>query len=210
MALNTPEDCCLWACFGHIVLGYIFADMYTGFGHWFVDSYFEHFKAYVVQRKWLYKACAFVTSNAPDHHEHPSAFLELPTHFMLRQGLWQSGTAVLALRWAFGANAYFCASAFFWGALTHLAHAWSHTREDRNPRPVRWAQRLRLLNPTAAHRAHHRDYVGDYNIIGGLLNPALDALGFWRLLETVLFRGFGVPVHASDRPADRKGAMYLW
>ncbi|CAM9914157.1 unnamed protein product, partial [Heterosigma akashiwo] len=48
-----------------------------------------------------------------DHHEHPSAFLELPTHFMLRQGLWQSGTAVLALRWAFGANAYFCASAFF-------------------------------------------------------------------------------------------------
>jgi len=59
---------------------------------------------------------------------------------------------------------------------------WGHCANP--PRPVRWLQRLGVLQPAAHHAVHHRRPYGvRYCTTTTFLNPILDGIGFWRRLE---------------------------
>jgi ubiquitin-conjugating enzyme E2 variant len=78
-------------------------------------------------------------------------------------------------------------------------HQWSHSPAP--PRVVRWLQRARLVLSRSHHAWHHRrPHTTDYCITGGWLNPALDAIGFWRALERAITRVTGaVPRDEATR-----------
>lgn len=79
-------------------------------------------------------------------------------------------------------------------------------------RPAAWAlalQKSGLFVGRAMHAAHHRDAFADsYCILSGVCNPVLDHIRFFRVIEAVLFRAFGVePVCWQLDPDLKKEAL---
>lgn len=90
----------------------------------------------------------------------------------------------------------FCAA----GGLTNQIHQWAHMTSP--PRAVRWLQRARLLLRQEEHDAHHRGpYDGHYCITTGWCNRPLEALGFFRRLETVITRTTGLRPRDDEQAA---------
>ncbi len=84
------------------------------------------------------------------------------------------------------------------GSLTNQIHQWSHMASP--PRPVRALQACGVLLGRAAHAAHHgRPYDRRYCITTGWCNGPLDAVGFFRRLETAVTRLTGVAPRHDDR-----------
>lgn len=86
------------------------------------------------------------------------------------------------------------------GALANHLHAWAHA--PRPPRAVRALQRAGLVLSKRAHARHHsQPHTVHYCIATGWLNRPLDALGFWRGLESLLHTLTGARPRASDLAA---------
>ena len=84
------------------------------------------------------------------------------------------------------------------GAFTNQIHQWAHMPEP--PAPVRALQTCGLLLGHAEHSAHHaRPYDRRYCITTGWCNAPLDAIGFFRRLETGVTWLTGVAPRHDDR-----------
>ena len=58
---------------------------------------------------------------------------------------------------------------------------------------MRFLQKSGLALSTREHGRHHASpYAAHYCILGGWLNPLLDASGVWRLAERLVFEKWGV------------------
>jgi len=70
------------------------------------------------------------------------------------------------------------------GSQSNQIHMWGHCANP--PAPVRWLQRVGLLQPAPHHALHHkRPYGVRYCTTTVFLNPLLDGIGFWRALERI-------------------------
>ena len=66
--------------------------------------------------------------------------------------------------------------------FTNQLHKWSHMPNP--PKVARWLQRAHLILTPEEHRRHHtQPHVHSYCITTGWMNPLLNTLGFWRVLE---------------------------
>jgi hypothetical protein len=75
---------------------------------------------------------------------------------------------------------------------TNQFHKWSHL--DTPPLPIRVLQRLHLILPVDHHAIHHKaPYDCYYCITTGWLNPLLQRIRFFELLESSIERFTGVP-----------------
>ena len=84
------------------------------------------------------------------------------------------------------------------GALTNQIHQWSHMPSP--PAPVRALQACGVLLGRAEHTAHHaRPYDRHYCITTGWCNRPLDAIGFFRRLESAITLLTGVAPRHDDR-----------
>ena len=71
--------------------------------------------------------------------------------------------------------------------ITNQCHKWAHLPREDTPRPVRLAQRLRLILRPEDHLRHHvRPFDSHYCTAAGWLNRPLAAVGFFRALERVI------------------------
>jgi ubiquitin-conjugating enzyme E2 variant len=178
----------LWALAG-LWLGACAADLLTGTVHWACDSWGDE------RTRWV---GAGLIQSFREHHDRPLAMLDHDWIEVNGQPAAAASVAfgVLALpgvrEWGEGRA---LASAFAWSlvtvaALANQIHQWSHARQA--PRIVRRLQRAGwILSPTR-HASHHRSrHTTDYCIINGWLNPALDAVRFWRGLERLITRVTG-------------------
>jgi hypothetical protein len=76
-------------------------------------------------------------------------------------------------------------------AQMNQTHAFAHTRKVS--RVVEIMQQIGLIQSTDHHSVHHKKpYMVRYCTGTNYLNPVLDAIGFWRLLERVVLNVFGV------------------
>ena len=84
------------------------------------------------------------------------------------------------------------------GSLTNQIHQWSHMPSP--PRVVRAMQRCRLLLDRDTHAAHHaQPYDRRYCITTGWCNRPLDAIGFFRHLESLITWMTGAAPRHDDR-----------
>jgi ubiquitin-conjugating enzyme E2 variant len=197
------ETDALWALAG-LVLGACAADLVTGGVHWACDTWGDE------HTRWLGPG---LIQSFREHHDRPLAMLDHDWIEVNGQPAAAAGAAfgVLALPavrdWS---DEHVLASAFAWAlvALASLAnqiHQWSHAR--RASRLVRRLQRAGLILSPARHARHHRSpHATDYCITSGWLDPALDALGFWRALERVITRLTG----ATPRGRPLSSSLPRW
>ncbi|CAD2220858.1 ubiquitin-conjugating enzyme E2 variant [Angomonas deanei] len=92
----------------------------------------------------------------------------------------------------------FCNTFFLFVALTNEIHKWSH---QFKPAPlVKQMMDSGVVLSPIAHRKHHKDpFDCSYCITTGWLNPFLDAINFWRHLETVVTGLTGEIPRANDQ-----------
>jgi ubiquitin-conjugating enzyme E2 variant len=94
----------------------------------------------------------------------------------------------------------FCA----FGVMTNQIHQWAHS--PRPPRAVAALQATGLLLRPQAHARHHgRPYDGAYCITTGWWNRPLDAIEFFRRLESLVTRTTGaVPRHDEQHASPQR------
>jgi ubiquitin-conjugating enzyme E2 variant len=85
------------------------------------------------------------------------------------------------------------------GANANQVHKWSHRSDTENGVIITMFQRLRLLQTPGHHAKHHAGRKGShYCVLSNVLNPFLDWCRFWRGLEWVLERLFGLKKRDDD------------
>lgn len=91
------------------------------------------------------------------------------------------------------------------GMLTNQIHQWAHI--EHVPTPVRWLQRAGMLLGHEEHARHHaRPYDVRYCITTGWCNRPLEAVGFYRRLESTITHLTGVMPRHDDRQYEARYA----
>lgn len=185
-----------------LLAGVVAADVVSGLVHWAADTWGRADLPVVGPR-------LLVPFRV--HHVNPDDFL--------RRGFLHANgdTAVLAvpvlaaLQWlpldaAWGRAAGFAGLGFCGvGILTNQIHQWAH-RPGR-PRVVTALQRAGLLLRPRDHARHHAHPWQDaYCITTGWCNRPLEAIGFFRRLESLVIRTTGAVPRRDERDAVRAAA----
>jgi ubiquitin-conjugating enzyme E2 variant len=180
---------------GALVAGYIAADLASGTIHWFFDTWLS-FETPVLGSMFV--------RPFREHHVDPLAitrhdFVEingsncLATVPVLLGALCLDPSAGAASR----AGVVFLLALSLGVFATNQFHSWAH--REQCPGWVRWLQRSRLALGPAHHAVHHEaPHLGHYCITTGWLNPLLDGIGFFRLLERGITAMTGVPPRLED------------
>jgi len=164
-----------------IGLGILFADLMSGIVHWYIDTYGDP------DTPVLGRHVYHPTIN---HHANPLD--------CTRASFWSRNGPLLGLASLFLAgfvaagwiNA-FTISALASGVFANEIHVWSHQPKRRRPALVRWLQERRIILTPREHWQHHTaGFNRRYCTITNLLNPAIDRLRLFRLVEG-LVEGFG-------------------
>lgn len=170
-----------------IILVILLVDFVSGLLHWLEDSY--------GRPEWPLTGWLVTIPNIIHHHR-PTYFTK---HSWLRsaQVLIVLGSAILVSAWLLDLLSWQVLLFVAIGMNANEIHKWNHLPRSRRNSFVVLLQELRLLQ-TPEHHARHHGGTKDshYCVITNVLNPVLERLGFWRLLEGAITRFF----QASKRP----------
>ena len=162
----------------------LLADFISGFVHWAEDSYGKETTAVV--GPWI------VAPNLLHHHD-ARAFVG-KSWIASSWDLLAIGAVIVAGAWLAGALTWHVWLFVLLGANANQIHKWNHMHRSEVPAVARLLRACGLLQSQHHHAAHHRGEKDTrYCVITGVLNPALDALGWWRLLERLLEPLLGTP-----------------
>jgi ubiquitin-conjugating enzyme E2 variant len=179
-----------------LVSGVLAADLLTGLIHWACDTWGDERSR---------RPGAQLIRDFREHHRRPQAML---AHDWVEvNGEAAAAAAVPLAVMALGgvhvallehpAGYAFAGSAIVVSALSNQIHQWAHMHAP--PRFAHRLQRAGLILSRRRHALHHRaPCVVRYCITTGWMNPALDAIGFWRALEARISRLTGVRPRAHD------------
>ncbi len=151
-------------------------DFLSGFVHWFFDTQVEPSETFIGR----------IAIDFLDHHVRPARTAEVgffvsahrPALFVTLPLVTMS--SVLALP-AIAAAAIFWTG--FFSMLVPQTHKEAHLHEHH---PITaWLQKSRLILHPVSHQMHHDDNAQCYCVFTGWLNPVLDRIRFWRLMERV-------------------------
>lgn len=159
------------------------ADFASGFFHWLEDAY--------GREDFPVTGRLFTKPNIL-HHHNPRSFI--------RNGWWQSSwdlTCLAALvvvgAWLLGHLTWQVWLFAFLGANANQIHKWSHRTPQENGPLISFLHRCRLVQTPRHHACHHTDPKNShYCVLTDFLNPILDGLHAWELLERVIARLFGI------------------
>lgn len=159
-----------------VVASFLLADFLSGFAHWLEDSYFTPSTPLLgptIKKNSL-------------HHDRPEVFTHNPWHVTIRSSVICSIVLGASLMSA-GLLTRTWLSALCLAAFANQAHKWSHLRSSAVPRVVRWLQSARVLQTSSHHGHHHaEDKNTRYCVITNAVNPVLDGVRFWRVLELLV------------------------
>jgi ubiquitin-conjugating enzyme E2 variant len=169
-----------------LVAVWLLVDFASGFAHWAEDSYGT--ETTPVIGRWVV---------VPNLLHHRDALAFVPKSWIASSwDLVTAGIAIVAIAALAGVLTWHVVLFALLGANANQVHKWNHMRSASVPLPVRVLQRLHLLQSSRHHAGHHRGTKDThYCVITNLLNPVLDRVGWWRMLERLL-----APVLGSPRP----------
>jgi hypothetical protein len=169
---------------------WVAADFGSGVLHWSVDNY-GNGKTPVM---------GSIIAAFQGHHAAPWTITERGFCNNVSKLCLPFGVLPMALVHAMGSGpgvTMFLAAFCSFEILSQEFHKWSHQRPSECPGWVNQLQALGLTVGRQPHAAHHvAPYEGNYCIISGLCNAALDQTGFFRRLEHVVYQWNGVESNA--------------
>lgn len=175
--------------------GYILADFATGFIHWLGDT--------VGRADWPVIGGGFIKPFR-NHHTDPK---DITRHDFVELN---GANAVVTVPFMtivviFGEDAPIAmallGSTMFFALVTNQIHQWAHA--DRAPAFVRFLQRYRIILSPEHHQIHHTfPHHTAYCITTGWVNPVLDSLRFFRVLEWTI--SWAMPKLLSEETNDRR------
>ena len=127
------------------------------------------------------------------HHYRPTYFTR---HSWLRSAevLTAIGIVIVATAWALDWLTWQVVLFVCIGVNANEVHKWNHLPRARRPKLIAGLQAARILQTAEHHTPHHTGQKNRaYCVLANLLNPVLDAVGLWRLLEGVVAAITGVP-----------------
>lgn len=166
------------------------ADFISGLVHWWEDTYGDP--------KWPILGKYIVEPNLL-HHSKPRAFLQ--------GNYWsRNNTALITAVILIGVPAIFGWFSWFYSAYILLAaqaneiHRKAHQTDAENGPVIMFFQKIGLMQSRKHHGLHHAaPYDCNFCIITNYLNPILEALRFFPILEWILKHLFGIsPLRTSD------------
>lgn len=167
-----------------LVAVWLLVDFVSGVVHWAEDSYGG--ETTPVIGRWI------VGPNVL-HHRSGSAFID-KSWIASSWDLAAVGVAILVAAGFAGVLTWHVGLFALLGANANQIHKWNHMRRSRVPFAIRLLQRLHLLQSPRHHAQHHRGTKDShYCVITEVLNPVLDRVGFWRMLEKLLEPVLGLP-----------------
>lgn len=150
----------------HVLLCWLAADFLSGLFHWLEDRYFT--TALPILGK-------YVAAPNEVHHSQPTEFLRGGYWFRNWTTIVPAGIACLLTLWS-----PWCLTFLFLTQANEI-HAWAHQRCNRW---VRALQETGLIQSAKHHGGHHRaPFDCRYCVMTNWLNPVLDELRFWFVLE---------------------------
>lgn len=162
---------------GYLVTCWIAADFISGIFHWLEDRY--------ARNHWPIIGKYIATPNEL-HHKQPSAFLV--------GGYWRRNWTTLAVALPSFVMLFpnkWCLI-FLMASQANEIHAWAHQRCGRW---VRVLQTTGILQSPREHGLHHQSpYAVRYCPLSNWLNPILDEIKFWQMLEWVILKATGLQV----------------
>ena len=172
MTLDEPQIA--WVA-AQVFLCVLIADFITGVVHWGEDTY--------SRLDWPEPIRSLVVEPNVVHHEDQTAFLA-ETWW---NRCWHTLLVSQVVRVAAAAAGIFT---WHWAVVGLIAglgnemHAWTHRRA---PWPARMLQEMGVLTTPQQHAKHHKPpYDRAYCTVTNFLNPVLDAVHFWRAIESLL------------------------
>lgn len=166
------------------LLIYLAVDLIAGVFHWAEDTLGKP-----TSPIW---GPAFVAPNVI-HHDKPNEMNKIHW-FRNNLPVYVAALVILGVAWAMDTLVWqvwwFC----FVGLFSQQSHRWSHTPRKALPAPVLYLQRMRILQDGKHHWKHHRgDHSTHYCVVTPWVNPVLDRIGFWRVMERIFVPIFGAP-----------------
>ena len=164
---------------------WLLADFVAGFIHWYEDK--------MLLEKGKNKIVNQIIEDNQLHHNKPYAMLKLSPWENIKQSMIAS-SAIACVLFIFGAHTIFWLG-FFLAGFGNLVHRWSHTNPRKLNRTIRLFQTVGLLASKEHHDLHHfkdrkivakEDAKIHYCVMTAYLNPILDKLKFWDLMERIL------------------------
>merc|ERR1712113_304885 len=178
------------------VLGYVLADLGTGIFHWSVDNYGSG------------KTPIFgnVIAAFQGHHRQPWSITVRGAANNLAP-LATPSIAFLLLSMTLPVESasakVFLSSFILFVVLSQHFHRLSHCKPSKVSPLVRLLQANGILLSTADHAAHHKvPFNNNYCIVNGMWNKPLDSIGFFPLLEKVVYNISGVEPRCWNEEPD--------
>lgn len=168
-----------WILF--IIGSWLLADFIAGVFHWWEDSYLTQSDSFLGR---------LIGGPNQLHHADQYAFLK-GTYWQRNYTTIVPSLIAMLLCLCFEPikNGWLC---MLFLSQANQIHAWAHSKKS-NGWIIRGMQRLAILQSPRHHSEHHRNpFHVRYCVMSPLLNPILDAIGFWRGLEFFGRMFFGV------------------
>ena len=168
-----------------ITFAWLLADFIVGFVHWYEDRCLNEKSTNKIVREIL---------RANDlHHSDPMAMTKLSTWENLNTSFY-IGMPVVIISFLVGAP-HVITLAFFIACFGNLFHKWSHLPKSKLNPVIRGMMAIGLIQTRAQHNKHHYDKNGvilrkdarsDFCVMTPYLNPILDKIRFFNILERIL------------------------
>ena len=170
-----------------VVVSWLAADFIAGLFHWWEDTYVTQSDSFVGR---------LIGGPNQLHHADQYAFL--------KGSYWQRNyTTIIPSIVAMAICLAFEPLRNGWLSMLFLSqanqvHAWSHSKPT-NGWLIRLLQRACVFQSPKHHAEHHRNpFHVRYCVMTPILNPTLDAIGFWRALEHIVFFLTGINPRAQN------------
>lgn len=171
------------------------ADFVSGFFHWLEDAYGKE--------DWPVTGKLITQPNILHHHN--PAYFTKHSWFKSADVLIVLGALILAVAFGIGALNWMVIIVVCLGVNANEMHKWAHRSSKENGWLITLLQKKGIIQSPLHHSHHHSGSKNThYCVITNYINPVLDVVGFWNLLEKVIFKVTGVPRridHSLDRNA---------
>jgi plasmanylethanolamine desaturase len=161
----------------------LFVDFLSGFFHWLEDAYGR--PDWPITGRWITQANIL-------HHYHPRYFTK-HSWLVSADVLLLMGGLTLVFSYSLGWLNWMTSLVVLIGVNANEFHKWAHRSKAENGRLITLLQAIGLLQTPAHHAHHHRNGKNThYCVVTNYVNPIVDAIRFWDLLELAILHVTGV------------------